>query len=684
MTDAAGDIPSPDEQPELLPGLVRATVKQAQATARATRARTVAEAAVSEIDPVARVLVDVSLAHLDRPFDYAVPAAMADAARPGCRVKVRFAGKDVDGYLVERVASSAHPGRLAPLRRVVSSEPVLSPAVAALTNDVAERYAGVRSDVLRLAVPPRHATTEQEKSPPEPLLGEVPFASGWQAYPQASAFLAHVRRGAAPRAVWAALPGEDWPARLAEAAVSALTGDRGAIICLPDGKDVARLDAALTALIGADHHVVLSAESGPARRYRSFLAAARGTRRIVIGTRAAAFAPVASLGLLAIWDDGDDLFAEPRAPYPHTREVLLLRAAREGTAVLLAGHARSVEADQLVRSQWAHEISAPRAEVRRRVVTTVSGATEHDLRRDPHAHAARVPRQVHDAIRAALASGPVLVQTPRAGYALALACERCRTPATCDVCHGPLALSAPASPPTCRWCGTASTAWHCAACGGAGLRAPVLGEARTGEELGRAFPSVPVRTSAGGHVLARVPDKPAIVVATPGAEPTAERGYTAVVLLDTWLLLARDDLRAEEEALRRWSNAVALVRPGATAVAVGDAAQPALQALVRWDHAGFTHRAAQERRAARLPPAARLATITGDPGALDDVVTLLGQPEFLDVLGPVALADGNERLVIRTPRAHGVELSRALGELQRLRSSRKLDAVRVQVDPISL
>ena len=64
--------------------------------------------------------------------------------------------------MLERVAESDHPGRLAPLRRAVSAEPVLAPEVAALSALVAERYAGTRSDVLRLAVPPRHATTEKE------------------------------------------------------------------------------------------------------------------------------------------------------------------------------------------------------------------------------------------------------------------------------------------------------------------------------------------------------------------------------------------------------------------------------------------------------------------------------------------------------------------------------------------
>jgi primosomal protein N' (replication factor Y) len=676
------------EQPELLPGMVRATVKQSQAKARATRARKQAEQEITDDLPVARVLVDVPLAHLDRTFDYAVPVTMAETAQPGVRVKVRFAGHDVDGFLVERVATSDHAGVLAPLRRVVSPEVVLTPAIAALAAEVAERYAGVRSDVLRLAVPPRHATAEKQPSPPEPPLvaatGEQGVPDAFADYPHGAPFLAHLADGGAPRAVWSAAPGDDWPAMLAQAAATTLRHGRGAVLCVPDGKDAARLDDALISLLGPGHHVVLTAGSGPAARYRDFLAVTRGSRRIVVGSRAAAFAPVVDLGLVAIWDDGDDLHAEPRAPYPHTREVLLLRAAREDAAALVGGFSRSVEADFLVRTGWARDLALPREQVRRRATVHVSGASDVVRERDPGGQGARVPAEAHALVREALTRGPVLVQTPRAGYALALACERCRTPARCGTCQGPLASRSATTPPACRWCGTDATGWHCSECGAAGLRAPVLGEARTAEELGRSFPSTLVRTSAGDHVLATVDERPGIVVATPGAEPVAVGGYAAVVLLDTWLLLARDDSRADEEALRRWSNAVALLGPGGRALAVGDPAHPALQALVRWDQPGYARRLSQERQEARLPPAVRLATVTGDPGALDDALTLLAPPAHVEVLGPVPGGDDEERLVLRTPRAHGPELAHALGELQRLRSSRKLDAVRVRVDPVSL
>ncbi len=114
--------------------------------------------------PVARVAVDIPLAHLDRPFDYLVPERLADQAVPGCRVRVRFAGQLVNGYLLDRVPASEHPGKLARLDRVVSPEPVLSPEIQALAREVADRYAGTMADVLRLAIPPRHARAERADS----------------------------------------------------------------------------------------------------------------------------------------------------------------------------------------------------------------------------------------------------------------------------------------------------------------------------------------------------------------------------------------------------------------------------------------------------------------------------------------------------------------------------------------
>ena len=129
----------------------------------------------------------------------------------------------------------------------------------------------------------------------------------------------------------------------------------------------------------------------------------------MVGTRSAAFAPVHDLGLVAIWDDGDDLHAEPRAPYPHTRETLLLRAEREGAAALVGGFARSVEAEYLLRTGWAHEIAAAaRAAARAGSRCAVAGATEHALD-------ARPARRRGSRARRTRRSGPALERRAGAG-----------------------------------------------------------------------------------------------------------------------------------------------------------------------------------------------------------------------------------------------------------------------------
>src|SRR5690606_16389601 len=148
--------------------------------------------------PVARLALDLSPAHLDRAFDYLVPATMADDARPGARVKVRFAGRDVDGYVLERVERSDHDGRLLPLRRVVSPEPVLAPAVA--------RHARAEQAFLT-ATAATAAAGGAAAGETAPGTTGVDAGSVWAPYRAGAAFLAHVAGGGAPRAVWTALPG---------------------------------------------------------------------------------------------------------------------------------------------------------------------------------------------------------------------------------------------------------------------------------------------------------------------------------------------------------------------------------------------------------------------------------------------------------------------------------------------
>ncbi len=658
----------------------------------------------AEHEPIARVLPMLSVPHLDREFDYLVASDQSDEAQPGVRVRVRFHGRLVDGFLLERRSDTDHVGKLGWLDKVVSGEPVLTHEIRRLTDAVAARYAGTRADVLRLAVPPRHATVEKQAAPPlEPLDPQPVDTAAWAAYQGGAQFVAALQEGRAARAVWQALPGESWPQRLAEIAAATVATGRGVLAVVPDQRDIDQLQAAATVLLPDTRVVALSAGLGPAERYRRWLRALRGQARLVIGTRSAAFAPVSDLGLVLVWDDGDDSLAEPRAPYPHSREVAMLRAHQLRCAAVIGGYARTAEAHALVRSGWAHDLTASRRAVRAhapRVVALEDSAYAQE--RDPAAHTARLPSMALDAARAALrADTPVLVQVPRRGYVPALACGRCRSIARCRHCTGPLSLPGRDAPgAVCRWCGREELALRCARCGSDAVRAVVVGARRTAEELGRAFPGAAVITSGGDSVVATVPHRPAVVVATPGVEPVAEGGYGAALLLDAWALLGRQDLRAAEDTLRRWMAAAALVRShddGGVVAVVAESAIPTVQALVRWDPVGHAEAELDARTEVGLPPAVHMAAVDGTTDAVDALLQAVDLPDGAEVLGPVDLPVGARRpagvaadhpvgrMLVRVPRELGLGLAAALRRASAAASARHdHEPVRVQIDPLHI
>jgi primosomal protein N' (replication factor Y) len=326
------------------------------------------------------------------------------------------------------------------------------------------------------------------------------------------------------------------------------------------------------------------------------------------------------------------------------------------------------------------------------------GETDQQLARDPAARAARIPSVAFEAARTALAAGrPVLVQVPRGGYVPALACQQCRDVARCRRCAGPLGLPAGGSdarPPTCRWCGVADTAFRCGNCGSRRLRAIVVGAKRTAEELGRAFADVTVLGSGGAEVLAEVGERPALVVATPGAEPVALGGYGAALLLDGWALLGRADLRATEEALRRWMTAAALVRPagdGGRVVVLAESSLAPVQALVRWDPVWHASLELAGRTELGFPPAVRMASVDGTPNAVAAFLDELALPESGEILGPVQLGEADrdgtvkERALVRATRTEGKALAAALTTALHVRTMRKdPDPIRVRLDPLEL
>ncbi|MDI3331100.1 MAG: primosomal protein N' [Micrococcus sp.] len=735
-------------------------------------------------DPVARVLLDSGVPHLDREFDYLVPHALDDDARPGVRVRVRFGHQDVLGWLVSRGAEPSTGAKLLPLSSVVSREQVLAPEVLDLARAVAARYAGNVADVLRVAVPPRVARVEKqmdaeaeapeavgsaepaqaaatqpapsEDLPAEPVTGPGPDAGpamdagphadadrpvtdndtepavqpepvfqpepgsrfDWTRVHDAPSFFRQVTAGEGPRAaltVPSAHGSWDSATLLADAAARTAEADRAAVVVVPDQRDLDRLCRALDRRVGAGAYARLTADDGPTPRYRAFLQLRRGQRRIAVGTRSAIWAPVPDLGLVAVWNDDDALHSEPRAPYQHVREVALLRSEQAGAGVLLASTSRTPEVQRLVESGWLGELAVDRQTVHAATPRVVATADSWESERDPLLARARLPQAAWKAAREGLEGrhgepGPVLVQVGRSGFIPALSCQDCGTPARCRHCTGPLGYpdrtASARNETACRWCGRRERQYECPQCGSRRLRAGSRGVDRTADELGRAFPDTPILSSSGDHILSTVDGTPALVVATIGAEPVAEGGYAAALLLDGDNQLQREGLRTPGQVLARWFAAAALVRPrqdGGVAV-VTASQEDVVGALVRMDAAGYASRQLAERRELGLPPAVRMAEVSGPADAVASFLELagpLGGTAPLPWVGPVpvsdegsgwgpAAADGTagpvrHRALLFFPYSAARRVVESLRAARAAASARRLtEPVRLRIDPVDL
>nr|WP_194411799.1 primosomal protein N' [Microbacterium cremeum] len=616
---------------------------------------------------VARVLIDSPLPQLDRLFDYAIPEALADSAVPGVRVRVplRTAGRVVDGFLVEVGDPDASDRPLSELDDVVSPVAVLPPRLYALARRAADRAAGSAGDILRLAIPKRMVRAEKAWLAADPPSAAVldPDVVAWtgtvlDAYPGLADALAGGERLAldappAPTTLDDGVVVGSWAVLLAAAAMHVLAAGRSAVIAVPDHRDRAQLEAILAPRLPADALVRDDAkQSGPAR-YAAFLRTLAAAPCIVIGNRSAVYAPVGDLGLVALWDDGDPLLAEPLSPGVHARDAALLRQELDGGALIFAGHTRTTDVERLVAVGWVREVPA----TRRASPRVVLSAT-----REGESRSSRMPSSAFAAAREALASGPVLVQVARPGYAPVLVCAQCRQPARCAHCGGPLHAPRHGATPSCSWCGRAATAWKCPECSSTLLRMASSGSERTADELGRAFPGTRVIVADGDHPVAAVDARPALVVATRGAEPMAEGGYRAVILLDGDRMLMAEDLRIGESCLRWWSNAAALAAPGAPVHLVGVGGSIA-RALATWTQPAYARAELAERAPLRMPPTVRVAAVDGArsvvESALDDLRHAVPELDAQAVLGPLPRPEG-VRALVRFEYALGARVAESL------------------------
>ncbi|MBW3601279.1 MAG: hypothetical protein KY434_01100 [Actinobacteria bacterium] len=585
----------------------------------------------------ARVVVEVAPAHLDRPFDYAVPDGVAVAV--GQRVRVPFAGRRVTGWVVATGRETAtDPARVKPILAVQGTVRWFDDDDLRLFRWVADRYCASLADVLRHALPPRVAAVEAEAAdwgpPAAPAGAERPPCPtpAWRPY-DASALLRAVWRPSGSAFMWRPLPREDVAALAGDLVARCLAAGRSALVLAPDPASPVP-DAALALVGTAGVDLRPGATAGERGRYRAFLRCRTGHARVAAGERSAVFAPLRDLGLVLVDDEANAAYKERRSPRHHARDVALARARLAGATALVVADLPSARAWRLAAE--GH-------------LTPVTGDRGVERAQAPHVDVADLSRQATPRTRLAPPAGRALaaavrgdraavVLATRGGQGAVLACRDCGNRLPCPVCDGALRPGGPDDGWACPACEWRGPAFACPACGGTRRSPLAAGAGRLAQEIARAHPRAEVVRMEGFDAPGPA-GRPAIGVLTRGsvvARPAwLGREAAAVALVaDADALLARPSLDAAEDALRLW---LAVARwTDHVVVQTRQPRHPAVQALVRWDPDGFWRAECERRAALRYPPAASLVLVNAPAGAAAEVAEALREalPPDDEVLGP--------------------------------------------------
>jgi primosomal protein N' (replication factor Y) len=587
--------------------------------------------------PLARVLVDTGVMHLDEPFDYLVSEQLDESAQPGHLVAVSFHGREVQGYIIER--SEIGDRKISGLKyidRVLSTHCLLLPEQYQLFQALANRYACSIWAIIGAAIPARIATAEKNFSP-LPIASRTPSES-------------------APSKIALSLPlnSNRWTA-LADLVKERVRVGQ-VLMVVPEESDLEVISAILEPIFG-ELLIVQSSARTASVRYRNYLHIAREEPSVIVSTRSGLFAPLVKNSTIIIFEESSPSHYEKRYPGWNSRDVALLRTHH---TLIFVGDSWSTELARLIDIGYIE---------RKSLASPNSRNYQFNQSRD--SHLATISR--------GLRRGSVLISLASPSPLTGLLCRKCRNRALCK-CGGAL-IATRDKKITCSLCTAHYSPWNCQHCQHTETTASKKDPAVVAESLARAFPGHRILISTANHRLHQVKESGTLVIATIGHEPAGE--YAAVVLLDGEFLINRPGLRTEESLLGHWLSLVALSDESAEIFVSLPKSHPVAIALASEDGDRFLSRTLADRAEVQMPPYYRFALVdltNRDLASLTDAAQLSG---IFTMVTQVSIDSLNTRVILRGRVEQSAEFSEFFRSFLRYRSLKGLSPVTVRIDPYS-
>jgi primosomal protein N' (replication factor Y) len=572
---------------------------------------------------VAGIVPDVT--GLDRVFDYAVSEEMAASVSIGGRVRVSLNGRHVGGW-------------------IVSLEP---PSDDGLKLKFIERSSGL--------------------GPDEETLDLCRWASWRWGANRLRPFLVT----ASPNTVVNRASPTRRTKVLAEPvspAATSLLADGGGVLRLPPSDDqmpavlaAARLGPTLVVCASIDGARVLATRLRRTGVSVALMpdewAQARGGADVVIGARAAAFAPCPDLASAVVLDEHEDAMQEERVPTWHARDVVIERARRRGAPVLLISPCPSVGA------LAGRKVVAPPAEREAAAWPLVEVADRND--EEPWKRSL-VSAQLIAHLRDPGVRVACVLNTK--GQAKLLACRGCNTLVRCEKCDAAMGEDE-VGRLDCGSCG-ATRPRVCASCGSGVLARLRPGVSRLRDELEAAAQRDVVSVVANKDSDV-VDDSVADVFVGTEAVLHRVRRIDVVAFLDFDSELLAPRYRAAEQAMALLARAARLLGKrrdgGRLLIQTTMSDHEVVRAALAGSPSVASDAEVARRTALSLPPFSAMAIIDGD-----------GAERFTDDLrsrSGISVVAHRDRWLVRA--TDSTALADALAETERPANSK----LRVEVDP---
>lgn len=494
----------------------------------------------------AQVIVDIAHSQVDRVFEYSCPQDM----QVGCRVKVPFGGRIVEGFVIALSEAPSFPAeKIKPVHSVYDEQPALVEECFALMQSIADRYRVPKAASLRLFIPSEmrlgrvneayekfvRATGNGEIKPSAKKQvaalqalqsGDMPLAKLLESYSRGvvnaltqngAAEIYKVRRNRTP------IPqdNEREPAKVLTPAQTAaveyieksdkrvqlihgvtgsgkteiyltliarqLAAGKSSIFLVPEISLTPQMLGQLRRRFGSRAAILHSGLSA-GERFDEWWRLRSGEAKIAIGARSAIFAPLENIGVIIIDEEHDASYNSETAPRYSTVDVAKMRAEYNGCKLILGSATPSVES-YVQATEGKYGLVTLTERINGKPMPEIVIA---DMRREVRrGNVSNLSSLLKQELKEALDSGnQAIIFLNRRGYAQTVICTDCGYVAKCENCDVSLTYHSEENCLKCHYCGAKYRMLSaCPQCGGRHLRYSGTGTQRVVSEIKELFPN---------------------------------------------------------------------------------------------------------------------------------------------------------------------------------------------------